>query len=630
MLTNTIHRQQKSVVLLYILIISSISIIMVFGAAPTDNSKLYINGDVTTSYVNDAMNNTMLFRAADGSNVSLANAKITVRVEGLDTYFYSGANKLPASSDQIFYTNNTGYLEIKWETPTISADTSVTIKYSITDQDNSGTYTAPDKIVTITHKVLYLDQFELNINKTEVYPDGAVSVGIYLFSIDGYDVSGINIALSSTGNIGSFSQTNLITNLLGQANTTWIAPSSISSNVTFSILAQATLVNNFMLSKSVDLTLVPYDFHDSFITYDTPVISDTTVSLKITTAGRFGIVPNVQVDILIDSVNADHGTLSSTSGTSNSDGELSVNWQVPVVPETMDFIFILQLSKSGASDEVNQTITVQPISYNVDINVNASSLDVNQTLAININVSYNDLTSDNVNLDISTPLGYFTLSNDKTASVSIGMPGNYTFYWIADLIPIDIIGSDVVISLTVYDNQSSAVNKDINVHVNPLPPVKYAVSVDHPTFFYNQNVTFTVLVLYNNGTGFSDAIVSMSGIVGEFDGSSDGLTVQGVTDINGMVQFIWSPKGISNPDSNVTLSFDLKINIASLDIVFENTIDIELIPLSSVTANNTIEDTTTSNTNDNFNLFGNTGLIAALLAILAILGIGSFVILKKR
>ncbi len=621
----------KSVHLLLpiILCISLIPSILVIGAGSDQSTVTIGNG---TGFVLAGSATQIVIEAKNSSGaVPGANAEIViVPPSGSPGIVGDGITNVSTFPALFSATNGTGHLVLTWFVPETNVDIP-NVEINVTITDNVGSYQIPTQLVTITPSAVDLDSVEITLNQTTAEPEEDVLITFSAFTTDDALLSGIQIAFNATSNLGTFSVTNAITDNAGQATTVWTAPSSISAQIEITIQATAQVFSLTYIAKS-NITLTPFDFSKSSVNFSSsPVETGSNTSIIVLAKGDSGVVSEADVQITqIDTI----GSPYSVQGKTNSTGYAIFSYSAPLVTETTNITFSATISKAGGQGEVNATLTVVPILYQIEVAVNASTVDVNQTVEMTITVSYKGSAVNGATIEVSTAQGgRFVGTTSDTIQLSSDSEGKAIVRWIADIVPLAIVGSDVILTIQAYGIETGVAIKEQKIHVNPLP-TQFTITMNTSKAVYaaNEEITIIVKILNQTNMPYEGALITLETIAGMFK-SSNSTSANELTNTNGTATFVWMPTGFDKLLEPLELNFTATISISEFNLLLEQFTTVTIEPLNKTTTS-TI-DSSVSNLIDQL-LGGNISpenqpiVIGSLIGILGGLGLATFIILRRR
>ncbi|MHA1910328.1 MAG: hypothetical protein ACTSYA_01420 [Candidatus Kariarchaeaceae archaeon] len=573
-LQNNLHKMKK----LKVAILSALfATLFISNITLSSADDLGIGSDLTignnSGYV-QASSNTEMYFYAENDTDPIAGASIEIQVTGAgdlgrfldDTTYHSVGAYVSFGS-----TDSAGEFTFIWETPAVSGTETVTFAV-IAHHETEELYLG-EQVIVITNDAVDLTSFDL-ITDNEAYSEEIVTIDAIVFSIDGGNVDNIEIEFSTLFPGCTFSESTVNTNALGKASTEITLPAVVFNSVAAVINASAVLNSNGLIFQaSTIINIHPYDLNDSRIEAVTEVTADDTILVTIVSEGTYGVIANASVN-----VGATIGDFNVTDVYTNETGEVVIEWTADSTLVELDAVLHATITK-GVTIAITLNVTIHPIYYTIETLVNATTLEVNQTLKIDIAIKYQTSGVEGAFVIVDTlgQGGYFiSTDTDEIEGVTAEF-GLFTCYWVADLIPIEVIGSDILFTVQTYDASSALSNSTFNIHINPIDVGFTTTFEANETFiYYTQSVNFSLELLLNDA-GYEGAVVTIESLVGTFEGS--GTTQrQRITNENGEATFTWNPTGLGNPTSPQVLNFTLEISITEHALILYDWVIVTVVP----------------------------------------------------
>lgn len=618
---------------LYLLIILLFNLLTLnLGTATVlDSSTLSVGND--SGFVLSASATTIeIFTADTGGLVQGADASIQIISPSGDAGLIGDGlrNETANSVSQFGPSNESGYISLTWFVPTTNVDIpNVEIKVNVTHAGD--TYQLPTKLVTITPFAIELSAVSVQLNSTTAGPETAIGVTFSSFSLDGGDLSNMQVAFNATPAVGTFSSNNVFTDAQGKATTTWVAPNAVSEPLNISIFAIATTRAGLTFTAFQNLTLFEVDMSNSQLILPDSATSGENVTIIVHADGNLGSIPGAEVVL----TSLSPGTPFNEQKTTNSTGTAVFVWEAPIVASSVEVTFQASVTKGGATVLLNDTLTLNPILYDISVSMNATSVDVNQTVMIEVEVSYKSQAVSGATVELSTSQGgYFAENFLGTISLTTDASGIATANWVADLVPIAVSGTNVNILVEAYGNETGVATTGALIHVNPIPvSFDIAVDSDKTTVSPGGEITITVTVLNDTGSPYADALISMSALVGVFkDSNSSSIDV--LTDSTGKATVTWVASGFSALEEPLDLNLTGLVSISEFNVLEEFFLTVTVVPANETTntatseilSSNAIEDLLNGNVNEgNFPI-----VLGGIVGIILGLGGAVFVLLRRR
>ena len=530
--------------------------------------------------------------AADASNAELEGASLTLQIlvnngaDGSGVINGGGlTNQDAAISTEYTATNSSGYLVVTWSTPMVEGNAEIIA--SVTS--GSDTYTFTNQIITLTSDVLSLDATDVGV-PSNVYSGFETNVTVSGLNFIGGKYSNVDVSLSTSG--GTLE---LLTGKLSSSGlfvTKWQAPEVITpQNVTISVDFQ--LVNSRQYSASVIVEVDPIDLEaSSIVANSTATGSETGVALQIQSKGNYGIIPGTNGTISQTSGEL-QGVFSTTQFVTNSSGYADLVWTAPRLTGEQTITLTAILDFEGTNKNIEINITVSAATYDISVAFNSTTLDPEQSVEMVVKVSEdgNGVSEASVLVDASdgTVLGTQPFITNAT--------GYVTVIWKADFVPVNLIGSNVELTISAFDNVTGTSNVVKSVHVNPYPvKFSYAAVLDKTEFTFGDPVDFSIVVLNSTNGAYEGALVTVTALAGQFASSND-TQASAVTDSFGFADFTWTSEGLVDPNEPQQLSFTYEVSISEFNLLESGSFTITILPSGTVSNTNiTTSDSIQENT----------------------------------
>ncbi len=539
-------------------------------------------------------------------------------------------NETASAISQFGPSNETGYISLTWFVPVTAVDIpNVEIRVNVTH--STDTYQLPVQTVTITPFALELTATSVQLNSTSVGPDAAVEVTFSGFSIDGGDLTDMQVAFNATPSVGSFTANNVQTDAQGKAITVWQAPSVVSEPLNISIFAVATTRAGLSYTASANLSLVQVDLSLSQLILPNEVTSGENATIIVQTDGSLGAVPGA--DVVLTSLSP--GAPFNQQKTTNSSGVAVFLWHAPLVASSVEVTFQASISKSGVLFLLNETLTLNPILYDISISVNSSTVDVNQTVQIEVTISHKSQTIKGATVNLSTTQGgYFAENFQASIKLTTDAEGKAVAHWVADLVPVTVSGSNVAILVETYGNETGVATTTLPIHVNPIP-ISFDILVDTDKTSLNpgDEVTVTITVLNSTNAPYADALVNLNSLIGSFK-STNSTSATLLTDADGKATFVWVATGFDALEEQLDLNLTGSVSISEFNILKEFFITVTVTPtngtVSEPTSNLISSDAFQDLLNGNVNEGNFPIVLGGIIGIILGLGGAVFILLRRR
>ncbi len=574
-------------------------------------------------YAPSGQDTLIVLFAADASNAKLEGASLTLQIlvnDGADssgTISGGGLTDQDASiSTEYAATNSSGYLVLTWSTPSVEGTAEVIA--SVTD--GSDVYTFTNQIITLTTDVLSLDVTDVNA-PSNVYSGFETNVTVSAQNFIGGKYSNVDVTLSSSG--GALELLNGKLDASGVFVTKWQAPEVVApQNVTISVDFQ--LVNSRQYSASVTVEVGPVDLEaSSIVANSTSTGSETGVALQIQSKGNYGVIPGTNGTI--SQTNGElQGVFSTTQFVTNSSGYADLVWTSPRLTGEQTITLTAVLDFEGTNKNIEINITVSAATYDITVTFNSTNLDPEQSVEIVVKVSEDGLGVAGASVLVDASDG----SVQGTQPFTTNATGYVTVIWKADFVPVNLIGSNVELTISAFDNVTGTSNLVKSIHVNPYPvKFSYAAVLDKSEFTFGDPVDFSIVVLNSTNGAYEGALVTVTALAGQFVSSND-TQASAVTDSFGFADFTWTTEGLVDPDEPQQLSFTYEVSISEFNLLESGNFSITILP--SGTVSNTTSTTNEGNQENSSGLDQNTATI--IIGGVAVVGAAAAiaVLLRRR
>lgn len=236
------------------------------------------------------------------------------------------------------------------------------------------------------------------------------------------------------------------------------------------------------------------------------------------------------------------------NGSSDSNGEMTVEWKAPVVSSDTYYNFTAIITMPNSTTVVRTTqVLVQPLDYS-DSTIDANPPTVNELESTEVTVTVTGaggpLEGATVHLD--APSGTFSSSNDSSSQGLSDTSGKYADNWTAPEVPNEMEFL-IVATISYIDYIGDPLELELNITVNPVEGQLYLELDVSPSYELTVGETATIEVtLKENVTNniVAGADVSFSALDGNFTESGSDLYI-GTTDAEGKITVHWETEGLA-------------------------------------------------------------------------------------
>ncbi|MBD3190498.1 MAG: hypothetical protein GF308_07630 [Candidatus Heimdallarchaeota archaeon] len=275
-------------------------------------------------------------------------------------------------------------------------------------------------------------------------------------------------------------------------------------------------------------------------------LQNTTISVTVQNTSNDKIV-GANVGVSAEAGEFPDGT-PIHNGSSDSNGEMTVQWKAPVVNSDTYYNFTAIIKMPNSTTVVRDTqVLVLALDYS-DSTINANPPTVNELESTEVTVTATGaggpLEGATVHLD--SPAGTFSSSNDSSSQGLSDAFGEYADNWTAPEVP-NQMEFLIVATISYIDYIGDPLELELNVTVNPVEGQLYLELDISPGQELTVGDTATIEVTLKENitnTVVNDADVSFSAIQGNFSESDSDFYV-GTTDAQGKVTVHWETDGLA-------------------------------------------------------------------------------------
>lgn len=559
--------------------------------------------------------------AADGSNVSVATAEVSITVT--DGHFTNATlSALTISSDGTTVTgvtNSTGFFNIEWVSPAIPVGyNEISVSFSAQVVDNAGD-------TTINHNVVVRDTLAAISNSQLITPltvDSNATTELQVLVQDLSNNPRANVSVEFNVPVGTY-----LSNFTGYSNTTgyfttqWQAPALTIENHYFEIPVNATItVNeqvNLTLHNTITMNLTTSGIIVVMQSSDVVEDNNTATVEFLITDDSAQVLPTVEY-----TVQTSYGSFNGSdtaSGTLIESSLLSLEWAIPALPDLQNVsaVFSVAAFAGGASYYNEFTSTVY---------ANATELDVvwvfPTELAPQAEIfTFSFTTVDplstsavaGVNVTLTTDLGFFTTSATDSISLTTDVNGQASLslnFSTAVLIKA-IQKASLLVNLEHKDFLPTELTTEIVVE-NMLRPLSVAVSTlgDSINAGADYNISLTATSASAPAANVSFQFYATGGVF------SNGLASYVVSsDATGKLTIAWlsvTLAGITSP-VNVTIVIT---SVSSEYMSFSQEVTVQVLPVKSSTISSNASPSSISKDDSNALMYGlGVGIIAGATVV---------------
>ncbi len=325
---------------------------------------LYATVDVDKIIANEGESVSVLVHVSDGTN-AVANASVTA-------FSVRDGNFSPLSG----FTDETGNFAMTFTTPNVADVTNV-------------------RIVTRASKTGYADGS--GYTYLQVLPNLFVQVSPSSYTVKSEESASITINVRSNGqpvtnayltfssNNGNLSSTTGITNSDGMFSLVFTAPMT-TQTLTSTIMTQARKDKFIDGSGNATITVEPKILSVEVSSASSVALSETTVNVTVHVVYETTPIEGALLGMMVE-----NGSISTTAELTNIDGFVSFAFVTPAVKTQTPIILIANASMYGYADSQGQTtITVNPKTFKVTVQVNPNATVTGELANVYVNVTCNE------------------------------------------------------------------------------------------------------------------------------------------------------------------------------------------------------------------------------------------------
>ena len=573
---------------------------------------------------------------ANGTSGFVNGSDVTITAVGNASDYGTFDGSIPAKTPYSGTTDVYGFFNVTWQLPSSAPTEPMYLEVNIVNDTNTGNFTYP---VVITDSPLDLSTSTLSAASSTIYSGRTTQItAIAGTPSSASNLENIPVALSSnlTGS-ADFTPNAGPTNAEGRFDSMWQAPSD-NLPYTIEITATFTAVNGATFNVSIIVNVVPVDFSLSTISFSPDLVSPSAnTTATITAQGTSGTVADAIVSITTDPIaDVSNGGILTT----DANGQAVFNITAPLVSAntTINVTVVINDAFSNATIQFTGSFKVVPDLNTVVITANATTVNKGEAVELTVTVTHDDspVVGADVTAIVSEFEGRFLLSNSTSDSGVTDASGQVTFIWIADLNPLPVVGSDILIGFSVDDHSTPVVSTDFTIHVNPdTSGLVVDVQTNTVAIYPGDEILF-VVTAKNNGVaqeGETVRIYSNVPVTVGYFVTSDGNVSEtlNATDENGIAIFVWDSSASLEPLENTTIQFTVEVSFIDENELVTEKIDVTLMPKSTETTGPTTPTTSGSGDGGGFDITeGNTLYYLLGGAFVVVLMGGTVVILRKK
>jgi uncharacterized GH25 family protein len=393
-------------------------------------------------------------------------------------------------------------------------------------------------------------QTSVTVSNSTIAYNSETWVTVYVSNAAG-GVANANVALFSVGG-GIFDNQSGLTDANGYLATKFMAPNA-TETIEARIIARAS-ISGYADGSSHEYVQVLAPLRVEATPAASTVKSEENTELNVRVADNFDD-PVADANVTFSS---DYGTITPTTGITDSNGTFAVTYQAPMTLDQLNATVTIIASKSEYADGQGQTyITVEPKILSLDVTAEPNAVLSEDASTITALVTFNSTAVTNATVTVFSDVG----GNFSSTLLYTDLTGTARFAFIA---PQTVVPEGINTTITARAFKEGFVDAQSQIILPVNPKTLEVQIIPHANRTYSGGqLNVTVNVAYD-GNPIQDANVTIAAVNGTF------APTVGVTDANGNVTFVLTASDV-NQESNVTISV-----IATKEGYLDNTDQIDI------------------------------------------------------
>ncbi|MHA1910428.1 MAG: hypothetical protein ACTSYA_01920 [Candidatus Kariarchaeaceae archaeon] len=581
-----------------------------------DNSTI----EASSETIAEEEQTTLTVHALNDTSDDIVGAEVTLTaVEG--SFASSGTTTATGLTDI------SGVFQDDWTAPTIDYAVESELFEIIAEVSIQLNGTPLIKILTIEITVVHtipasLANSEMSFDPITIYSGQDSDLSILILDDSMTPIEGADISLSLP--VGTFIETELVSDSNGEAITTWTAPLLTIETEYLNLTAIGHVVYHGTTEEEAYIYANINVEHLPGVALDVTVIKNAT-EVNVGDFVSFEVTVNqssAAVDDALVSISAELGTFTNDmvviEGSTDAQGKFSTIWEAPEVELTQNISFIIQAVKDLSSGEYIDYIAIVVPLRNFTLSLSSQAeLTQGEDFYVDLLVEEEGVPFEGAVAQFSTSGGEFVISESDTYSTVTNSSGEVRVWIDTSEMTVFIGGLDINISVIVTDDEfkfNSAEALTTSHADKYYGTLEGSVGLTPNVITIGANASLSVSVTLDS-IALENASVRITATGGAFD-SSETNVVSGLTDENGDIIFVWMSKDLPSVDIVQNIVFSVQVNYEDYD---------EILASITITVNPVDADDDTSDDDNNI-----AGIVITGLAGVAVIGTVTVVLLKKK
>lgn len=550
-------------------------------------------------------------------------------VVGADIVFQApeGVFTTNGNSQATVVTDASGDAKVNWVAPDLAfnqAELNVTFQADI--QNGLETLTLYAWTIVKNYDTTLISHSELNV-PTVVLSGSQAEFSVLVADTNDVVTPNASVTYTDVGAFGTFtSDTQGSTNSSGYFTVSWDAPTlgvnenelsiEISAFVEIGPVANITLVKDFLVRK-----ILATDLNVTLTSQANEIVSGGTLPLEFLVLANTTAAYGGTLVLTVDSGEFNN-SLTQISLDINSTGYVTVDWTAPDVTQNASVLFSAVANLDILTGTLDFSVQVYPLThyFNVTLDLSKAHIAYDEILVVTVTVHDNDSSAvvQNAEVKLSTDTGEWTESGDIEAILHTDANGVVVGHFNGSDANLLIAQQSLNLNVTVQkDNYETKMVGTTFILDQKPGNYGFTATLSSTTIDYGQMVSITMTAT-DNGLPYSDATFHVVASGNAFTNGESAIYNQ--TDVNGVSVVVW--------DSNQlpVITEDLPIYFV-ITLVNSGLPNYQLNLTVSPSTNFTSDNTNTGGGGSGSNV--STGIIIGGAAIVAIIGIGTYVFKKK-
>ncbi len=393
-----------------------------FGALASDTKNVFVDWTLSRVLEVNTVVNSSSYTLKENENISMS-AVVTylgTAVENVSVTFYAVRGGTFSQSQGL--TDANGYFTTIFSSPDVSELTNIKIIAT-------ASMTSPTRYADGSSGVYLSIEPSLSVSVQPDQPviksESSTPVTILVTTND-QPIANANVTLQS--DVGDLSIHSGTTDVNGVLRAIFYAPTT-TTGVNSVIMASAEFSD---YGNGVGQTTIRVD--PKVLTVTITADPNTMLSeamVNVTVHVEYDSQPINEATVVLSSL---EGNFTTNGGTTNANGNATFIWTSPPANEQTDVTIVAEAALPGYADGSNEALaTVNPRTFNIQLEPSPSTIEASRTAVINVNVTCMEdgIIVPNATISISASQGSFLISNEilTTASKETDLEGLAAFVY---------------------------------------------------------------------------------------------------------------------------------------------------------------------------------------------------------